>query len=234
VTSPSPAKTPTRKPTGKRRAASSGRLPLVPIVIGLIVVVGIIGILVSRGSSSSSSKIDTSLSQTQPVSVTGTPLPALEDPANDAAVGAKLPDIKGKSFDGTEVDITADGTPKLILFVAHWCPHCQREVPLIVDWLKRNGTPKGVGLYSVATSTSAQRPNYPPSSWLTREQWPIPVLADDEKFSAANAAGLTGFPFFVATSGDGKVVARTSGEITTAQISQLIDSARSAGGQRQD
>jgi thiol-disulfide isomerase/thioredoxin len=205
----------------------------VPIVLGLIVLVGIVAVLASRGSSSKKPATDTSVAQQQPVSVVGTPLVDLQDPAKDAAVGAKLPDIHGKSFDGSDVDITADGTPKLIFFVAHWCPHCQREVPLIVDWLKKNGAPKDVGLYSVATGTSPDRPNYPPSSWLAREGWPIPVVADDAKSTAAAAAGLTGYPFFVAVDGKGAVVARTSGEITMTQLEQLIAGARAAGGQRQ-
>jgi thiol-disulfide isomerase/thioredoxin len=97
------------------------------------------------------------------------------------------------------------------MFVAHWCPHCQREVPLLAKWLK-GGQPAGVELYSVATSTSAQQANYPPSAWLAREGWTVPVLTDDEASGAAQAYGLTSFPYFVFIDSSGKVVQRMAGE----------------------
>ena len=66
----------------------------------------------------------------------------------------------------------------------------------------------------------------PPSDWLADERWPIPVLADDAQSSAANAAGLNAFPFYVATDGAGKVVARSSGELTIPQIEAMVAKAR--------
>ncbi|MEA3075855.1 MAG: hypothetical protein QOF60_763 [Actinomycetota bacterium] len=221
------------------------RKPLVPIVIGAIVLLGVVAVLASRGSnthkdasgsttgttSASGSASVSAGAEQQPVTITGDNLPDLPATGTtDAAVGTKLAEIHGKTFAGDGLDIVADGTPKVIFFVAHWCPHCQREVPLIVDWIKQSGEPQGVGLYAVATSTTPQRPNYPPSSWLTRTGWPVPTIADDAKGTAANAVGLTGFPFFVATSGDGTVVARRSGELTVSELEQLVAAARSAGG----
>lgn len=233
--SPSPPRpTPTRKPAAQRPAR---RVPLVPLVLGLIVVVGLLGVLASRRSSPARSSSASpsgagSLAETRPVQVTGTPLAPLEG-SEDAAIGKALPELHGQSFDGADIAITADGAPKVIFFVAHWCPHCQREVPLIADWLRKNGDPQGVGLYSVATSTSSSRPNYPPSAWLARERWRVPVLVDDEKFTAARAAGLTAFPFFVATDCAGKVIARTSGELSIAELEKLIAAARATGGKGQ-
>jgi hypothetical protein len=73
----------------------------------------------------------------------------------------------------------------------------------------------------VSTSVSKSRPNYPPSAWLDEEGWKAPTLADSEDAKAANAFGLNSFPYFVAVDGSGKVVARTSGEITTGQFADL-------------
>ena len=40
------------------------------------------------------------------------------------------PPSPASDFDGDDITIGADdGTAKVILFVAHWCPHCQAEVP---------------------------------------------------------------------------------------------------------
>ena len=82
--------------------------------------------------------------------------------------------------------------------------------------------PAGADLLTVATSTIPDRPNYPPSAWLDREEWPGPVLADSADGTAARAFGLTGFPYFVAANAAGEVVARTSGEISTQQFDQLV------------
>ena len=34
-----------------------------------------------------------------------------------------------------------DGKAKAIFFVAHWCPHCQAEIPRLSEWLKTHGLP---------------------------------------------------------------------------------------------
>ena len=74
--------------------------------------------------------------------------------------------------------IAADGRPKILLFLAHWCPHCQREVPIVQGWLDAGGLPQNVDLISIATSIDPARPNYPPEAWLTREGWEPTVLVD--------------------------------------------------------
>jgi len=143
----------------------------------------------------------------------------------DNGGGKEIPEAKGQSFDGTPVDIRSDGRPKLILFVAHWCPHCQREVPLLAKYLKSNPLPKGVDLYTVSTSVVKERGNYPPSAWLDKQGWTAPTLADSDDEKTAAAFGLPGFPYFVAVDGSGKVVARTSGEITTDDFADLATKA---------
>lgn len=215
------------RPVPKRR-------PVVPIVLGVIVLLGIVAVVASRGGSgdgdtntnTGTGAEGTEATEYGPVTVAGDALPALPNSGTDPAVGKRLPEIRGQALDGSRLDILPDGTPKVIFLLAHWCPHCQREVPLVVDWIEQSGDPQGVGLYAVATSTSPQRPNYPPSAWLRRERWPVPTVADDEDSSVARAFGLTGFPFYVVTDGDGTVLARRSGELTVSQIEQLVALAR--------
>lgn len=165
---------------------------------------------------------------TAAVTITGTPLVAARDGGTDPAAGKAFPELSGLStFDGSALSIAKDGRPKVIIFIAHWCPHCQREVPVIVDWLAANGTPTDVDLYAVSTGVAADRGNFPPAAWLIKENWPVPTLADDEKGSAFAAAGLTSFPSFVAVDAAGNVVLRTSGELSTSQFEALL--ARAAG-----
>jgi cytochrome c biogenesis protein CcmG, thiol:disulfide interchange protein DsbE len=160
------------------------------------------------------------------VTVTGAALETLpREGGADPAMGKEIPDLEGLSFDGEPVSITKDGKPKLVLFVAHWCPHCQKEIPLLADYLKEKPV-QGVDVYTVSTSVASNSPNYPPSAWLETEGWEVPTLADSEDKRAADAFGLSAFPFFVAVDASGKVVARTSGELTTEQFADLLDRAR--------
>lgn len=160
--------------------------------------------------------------QTRPVDVSGAPLP-LHTGGADAAVGMPAPSLVGRSFDGTEVRIEADGTPKAIWFLAHWCPHCQAEVPKIVDLVAAGGIPPGVGLYSVSTGADPGAANDPPSAWLEREGWTFPVLVDDSTGVAATSFGLDAFPFLVLVDGEGRIVSRTTGELEPAQITGMLE-----------
>jgi cytochrome c biogenesis protein CcmG/thiol:disulfide interchange protein DsbE len=188
---------------------------------GLVLVLLVAAI--ALGGSGGKNKSAAGVEETRPVTVTGTALPKYE-PGN-AEVGQTMPELRGQSFDGSPVDIRNDGRAKLILFVAHWCPHCQREVPLLTNYLKSKSLPSGVDLYTVSTNVTSKRPNYPPSEWLKKVGWTAKTLADSEHQDAADAFGLTAFPYFVAVDGSGRVVARTSGEITTDQFALLAEQA---------
>ena len=152
------------------------------------------------------------------------PYDATQD--RDPAVGQQIPKVTGKDVDGKEMAIGPDGKAKVILFVAHWCPHCQREVPLIADHLRDHPMPDDVELLTVSTAVKPGAQNWPPEEWLAREGWKAPVLADDEASSAATMYGLSAFPFFVAVDADGKVVERRSGELSTDEFDAAVEAAR--------
>ncbi len=138
--------------------------------------------------------------------------------AADPAIGKLAPVLTGQGFDGQKVTFKSTGKPRIILFLAHWCPHCQAEVPRIVQ-LAKTGVFDGVEVDTVTTNTSKDYPNYPPSKWLAREKWPFtPVLADDAKAHALLAFGGDAFPFFVFIDASGKIAARASGELTPTTI----------------
>jgi cytochrome c biogenesis protein CcmG/thiol:disulfide interchange protein DsbE len=214
----------TKSKSGAVAAARKKQPPWLWIGVAAVVLVLLVAAIVSSGGSGGKSKNSAAgLQQTRPVTVTGTPLASLPSSGDDPAVGKQIPEVKGQSFDGTPVDIGNDGRPKLVLFVAHWCPHCQREVPLLAKYLESHALPKGVALFTVSTAVTPQRGNYPPAAWLDKVGWKAPVLADSDDGKAATAFGLPGFPYFVAVDGSGKVVARTSGEISTDEFASLAD-----------
>jgi thiol-disulfide isomerase/thioredoxin len=218
----------TTKPKSKAVArARKKQPPWLWIGVAGLVAVLLVAAIVSSGGSGGDDSTTEGLEQIRPVTVTGTALPEYEPGAADPAVGQDIPEVKGQSFDGSPVTIGNDGRSKLIVFVAHWCPHCQKEIPLLADWLKSNSLPDGVDLYTVSTGVTDKRPNYPPSTWLRKEGWTAATLADSAEQQAADAFGLSAFPYFVAVDGSGKVVARTSGEISTGQFAELAQSAMS-------
>lgn len=187
----------------------------------------------SAGAGTGAAAAKDAKQETAKVTVTGASLPQMpsqdgSDPftsaSSDPGVGKVAPQLVGESFDGSKVSIVpGDGTPKVIMFVAHWCPHCQREVPLIQKWIADGNLPKGVEIVTVSTSVSPDRPNYPPSKWIAKEGWQPKVMADDESMTAAQSYGLPGFPYFVMTNGKGEVVARGSGEIPIEQFASAVD-----------
>lgn len=165
------------------------------------------------------------------VTVTGEALPTFPDvstplaPADqDPAVGKLAPTLSGQTFDGGNQKIDPkDGRAKVVIFVAHWCPHCQAELPLIQKWINEGNKPSDVDFYVVNTAVQADRPNYPPSKWIKDVGVTPPVLLDDADSHAAIAYGLTGFPYMVALNADGTVSERGSGEVPIDQFGAMVD-----------
>lgn len=165
--------------------------------------------------------------ETASLAISGEDLPTLEESESgasgaDEAIGMAVPALRGETFDGSEVAIDgADGRPKMVVFLAHWCPNCQQEVPVVQEWIDDGAVPEGLDLYSVSTAVDSSRPNYPPSNWLSGEGWEPPVLLDNDAADAASAWGLPGYPYFVFVDADGNVWHRGSGQIPRAELERL-------------
>jgi thiol-disulfide isomerase/thioredoxin len=189
------------------------------IVIGVIVAAG----LVAVGMASRDSQSGAGTEIAERVRVEGGALPPFSAAGADPAVGRAAPALAGRSPTDTPTRITpGGGEPALVVFLAHWCPHCRAEVPRLVA-LSEQGVFEGVQVAAVTTGTARGRENYPPSAWLERERWTHPVLADTNGGTAAKAYGLTGYPFLVFIDADGKVAARTSGELPAADVTAAIE-----------
>jgi len=203
--------------TGNRNAWIVGG-----VISAVIAIAAIVAITSSTGKDSTANG---SLQEFSEVTVTGDVLPAFDEAANpDPAVGMLAPVLSGKGFAGNVVTTESTGTPTLLVFIAHWCPHCQREVPLLVEWEKSGKMPANIDVLAVATGTDSANPNYPPSEWLARENFPAtwPVMADSADKVGGNAFGLAGYPYFVLVGGDGKVLFRSSGEVPMDELTATI------------
>ena len=166
-----------------------------------------------------------SAAETQPVTVEGTALPTPPEAGADPAIGATAPTLHGFTFSGSPIDIAPDGRAKMVVFLAHWCPHCNREIPVLQSWAAAGGVPANVDIVGVSTAVTSQRDNYPPSAWLVDKQWTWPALADSAASDAAAAYGVAAFPTFVLVGADGKVKVRSSGELPVADLDALVKQA---------
>jgi thiol-disulfide isomerase/thioredoxin len=196
-------------------------------IVGAIIaiIIGGAAIVAISSSGSESNTSSGNISEFSDITVTGDALPGFDSASTDASIGMTAPIVSGKGFTGTEITTDGAGTPTLLVFLAHWCQFCQREVPLLVQWEKDGLTPTGVDVIAVATGTDPANPNFPPSEWLAREEFPAlwPVIADSQGKDAANAFGLSGYPYFVLVDAQGKVFKRLSGEIPMDQLTEIIN-----------
>jgi len=157
------------------------------------------------------------------VTVEGQPLPFLADPTtSDPALGFTAPSVTGVDFDGTTHTVGPDGRPKILIFLAHWCPHCQAEVPEVQAWMDQGGLPAEVDMYSFTVLTEHVRPNWPPEEWLEEEGWTPPVIMDDEAGSVVTAYGMRGTPFYVVLDGENKNLGRFSGQVGVPGLEAMV------------
>ena len=157
--------------------------------------------------------------------ITGNALAAYDRGTRDGAIAMPAPEARGADFDGRSVEIVNDGRPKLIVFLAHWCPHCQAEVPWVQAWVESGAKPDGVDLYAVPTWIDSGRENYPPDAWLQREGWTSPVLVDSDD-TVADAFGVRGVPFWVFLRSDGTVALRIAGGVSEQELTHISEALR--------
>ena len=203
-------------------------------VIAAIVIAFVIAI-VAGGSNDSASSDTTkipnsdgtvSAGENQPVEVVGDVLEPLPESGDDSTIGLMAPTLNGYAFDGSNLSVTpGDGKPYMLVFLAHWCPHCNREIPRLIEWQASGAIPADLQIIGVSTAVASDRPNYPPSQWVVAKGWPWPVMVDSEAMDAAEAYGVSGYPFFALVGADGKVKVRGSGELEIDQLNQIVDAA---------
>ncbi len=202
-----------------RPEPTTSRTPLLIVgaVIAVVIIAAIVALAIGGGGSGLAEPATT------PIDVQGQALPDLPASGADPAAGQPIPALTGTDLDGQPITIGPEDGPMAIVILAHWCPHCQAEVPLLVDYLSSTGMPDGVQLVALSTSINRAQPNYPPSAWLEREGWTAPTLIDDANSSALKALGMSSFPGFVFVDASGAVVSRTTGEIPMSSFDQAVN-----------
>ncbi|MBI4933851.1 MAG: TlpA family protein disulfide reductase [Actinobacteria bacterium] len=211
------------------------------VAVGLVVLLGVGGIIwATSGSDDTAASSDTTAAETpgsglptsQPVTVTGDPLPAFTSGGgSDTAIGMTAPKLEGLNFNDQPVvaDAETNGAYMLV-FLAHWCPHCNAEVPRLLAWKNSGAIPADLDVIGVATAVSENSPNFPPAEWFSNRGWAWPVMVDESTGDgtagvAAQAYGASGWPYFVIVGADGKVKTRVSGEVEVAELESIVEAA---------
>lgn len=165
-----------------------------------------------------------------PVDVIGDPLPAYPQEGPDPAIGMTAPILIGETFDGdpVRVDAAVDG-PTWVVFLAHWCSHCNDEIPVINQLRDEGRIPEGLNVVGVSTAFNPGQPNWPPGEWLDDKDWTFTAIPDGidterETYIAAADFGIGGFPFSMMLDADGVVVARWSGSRQIDELESLVTS----------
>jgi thiol-disulfide isomerase/thioredoxin len=214
---------------------------MVLVIVGVIVVAVVAAIAVALSSGSGDqARTEPGVEQTQSVTTEGDALAPFDPSVTpDPAVGAQGPTLEGSTFSGGPITINPGGGEKytMLVFAAHWCPHCQKEIPIIAKWMQDGKKPADLDVYAVSTGvrTEAQNAanNWPPSAWFEEVGWPMDtVLVDtgpeeaangEEADAAAKAYGVTGFPMVIMLGPDGSVIERHSGEFATSGAPETFE-----------
>ncbi len=202
--------------------AGSDRGSRTGLFVGLALAAAVAGALIAS-MATRDEPADRQITEIGFAETTGGVLPPMPPSGADPAVGIVAPTIRAMTFDDTQVDVVPGGGRALVIgFFAHWCPHCQAELPRLTEWLNLKDPPEGVEIVAVSTSVDSGAPNYPPSAWFKEVGWPELLLRDSATNAIGAGYGLTGFPYFVVIGPEGRVLRRMSGELSTQEWEYLL------------
>ncbi len=189
------------------------------IIAGIILLV--VGLAIAIGVTLSSEPVAAGLPEGE-TTINGEALPQYAGESDDnIAVGLPGPLFSGPNQNSEIVSLEKNGNAKALLFLAHWCPHCQNELPAVQEVINLMGVPDGVDVIAIATSIDRGRENYPPQDWLAREGWSETQIYDLDK-KIATSYGLTSFPYWVFLDKDLNVIARRAGNLPGDYVGQLL------------
>lgn len=164
-----------------------------------------------------------------PVDVIGDPLPAGSG-EDDPAIGMAAPTLVGLDLDGNpiRIDPASDG-PMMLVLLAHYCSHCNAEVPRLNELSEAGRFPDDLDIVAIATGSRPDAPNWPPTEWLDDTmEWTYPAMLDgidmaSGSYIALDAYGVEAFPAIVLIDENGDVAYRWTGEREPDEVIELIN-----------
>ena len=189
------------------------------IIAGAVILV--LGLAIAIAVTLSSEPVAAGLPEGE-TTVTGDLLPEFAGENDDnIALGLAAPIFSAPNENSEIVSLEKNGNAKALLFLAHWCGYCQKEVPVVQGFIDSAGVPPGVDVIAIATSIDRGRENYPPQKWLADEGWSETQIYDLDR-EIGNAYGLSAFPYWVFLDKDLNVVARRTGNLPADMVGALL------------
>jgi len=137
------------------------------------------------------------------------------DPASDPARGKPAPIIT------TNQNVWPAEDKYTVMFsIAHWCPHCDDELPNIIDAAQSASDDVEVVLVSSAEDKTAD--NFPGDEWIRSKGWEGVVIDDTPTSAVLQSFGSNSFPFAMVVGPDGNVISRTVGSLDSATIEMMM------------
>lgn len=143
------------------------------------------------------------------------------------AVGQAVPSFSAPGLRGGRVSwADAHGAPAVLVVWASWCPHCQRELPLVgriaPDFPK-------VKVLTVTTAIGLH-PGLSPQEFFREQGLTFPAAVDDRQGTLASALGVRAFPTTYWVGPDGTVTQVTQGEVGEAALRAAFRALASTAG----
>ena len=216
-------------PTGRRarqRAAQAARRRRLALGLGagtILIVVAIIAAAL--------------LSQSSGPSTAGLTNPNALNPAqNMLPVRSTAPDVDLATVDGRHYRLSAlRGHPVLLEFFAVWCPHCQREAPILtrIDQAFASqglrsllilANPYGHN-YDVSGGTDRRLATRADIAWFQQTFRVANPILIDPTFATVNRYGVNGYPTIYLLDRKGVIRSATSGEVPYQQLAAAVAAA---------
>ncbi len=152
------------------------------------------------------------------------------NPSAQLAVGAPAPPFNVNTNAGA-FDVSTVSSPVFLEVFATWCPHCQREVPVVDALAKRyagkvafvgvTGSPYGLDESSPENQADVDE-------WVQKLGVTYPV-AFDPSLTVANAYLQGGYPTLVVIGKNKKIAYINSGEVPPQTLQKALDGVLSSG-----
>lgn len=195
-----------RREAARQRARRNRRLKTFGIPAALVTTVVVVAVAMSFGGTGTNTK---DAPTTGPVIVSGAARGA------PLALGEPIPDFSAKLLSGGTVR-WADyrGTPTVLALWAPWCPHCQKELPVLSTVLREF---PNVKLLTIVTSVDLH-PGPTPDGYLKSRNLTLATALDDSNGTLGTALGLQAFPLVYYVDAGGVVRQEFVGESPADQI----------------
>ena len=118
--------------------------------------------------------------------------------------------LKDESGNKKSIDLGSTGKKTVIVFFATWCPHCQKEMPRLVEFyntLQLSPQKNTIELLAIRASTARETQSF--ADFKKQYGIPFPIMTDDgiafESFASEQGVS-PGFPMLAVANAKGEVV----------------------------